>query len=105
MNWQDSGFLLSKNKYNENSIISECYTKNHGKITGIIFGGTSKKIKNYLQIGNKLHVNYNSKNDNILPKPVNMERESIRDINQKYRPPDEPCCKYDCCDLFIQVCK
>ena len=48
MNWQDSGFLLSKNKYNENSIISEFYTENHGKITGIIFGGTSKKIKNYL---------------------------------------------------------
>ena len=27
----------------------------------IFFGGTSKKIKNYLQIGNKIYVNYNSK--------------------------------------------
>ena len=27
---------------------------------------TSKKIKNYLQIGNKLHVNYNSKNENRI---------------------------------------
>ena len=25
-----------------------------------------KKIKNYLQIGNKLHLNYNSKNDNSI---------------------------------------
>ena len=48
MNWQDKGYLLSKNKYNENSVISEFYTENHGKISGIIFGGTSKKIKNYL---------------------------------------------------------
>ena len=60
MNWQDNGFLLSKNKYNENSIISEFYTENHGKITGIIFGGTSKKIKNYLFEGNRLDLNYNS---------------------------------------------
>ena len=63
MNWDDKGFLLSKTKYNENSIIVEIYTKDHGKVPGIIFGGTSKKIKNYLQIGNKLHVNFNSKSD------------------------------------------
>ena len=66
MIWDDIGFLLSKNKYNENSIIVEIFTKNHGKIPGIIFGGTSKKIKNYLQIGNKLYVNYNSKSENSI---------------------------------------
>ena len=63
MNWIDEGYLISKNRYNENSLIAEIYTKNRGKISGIIFGGTSKKIKNYLQIGNKLHVNYNSKSE------------------------------------------
>ena len=63
MIWDDSGFLLSKNKYSENSLIAEIYTKNHGKISGIIFGGTSKRIKNYLQIGNNLFVNYNSKSE------------------------------------------
>ena len=66
MNWSDQGFLVSKNKYNENSIMTEFYTKDHGKISGIIFGGSSKKIKNYLQIGNKLHLNYNSKNINSI---------------------------------------
>ena len=66
MNWSDQGFLVSKNKYSENSLITEFYTKDHGKISGIIFGGTSKKIKNYLQIGNKLHLNYNSKNSNSI---------------------------------------
>ena len=63
MIWDDKGYLISKNRYNENSLITEIYTKNHGKVPGIIFGGTSKKIKNYLQIGNKLHINYNSKSD------------------------------------------
>ena len=66
MIWDDTGFLLSKNKYNENSLIAEVFTKDHGKISGIIFGGTSKKIKNYLQIGNKIYVNYNSKSENRI---------------------------------------
>jgi len=66
MNWDDKGYLLSKNRYSENSIIAEVFTENYGKISGIIFGGTSKKLKNYLQIGNKIHVNYNSKSSNRI---------------------------------------
>mgnify|MGYP001457974458 FL=1 len=61
MNWDDNAYLISKNRYSENSIIAEIFSENHGKISGIIFGGTSKKIKNYLQIGNKIHVNYSVK--------------------------------------------
>ena len=63
MHWKDTGYLLSKNQFNENSAISEVFTKNHGKISGIIFGASSKKTKNYLQLGNKLHLNFYSKND------------------------------------------
>jgi len=66
MNWDDTGFLVSKNKYSENSLIVEVFTKDHGKITGLLFGATSKKIKSYLQIGNKLYTNFNSKNDSKI---------------------------------------
>tara|TARA_B100000929_G_scaffold6884_1_gene5832 strand:- start:116 stop:799 length:684 start_codon:yes stop_codon:yes gene_type:complete len=66
MLWSDCGYLLSKNKFGENSMIVEFFTENHGKISGIIYGATSNKIRNYLQIGNKLHINYNSKNENKL---------------------------------------
>ena len=66
MNWIDEGFLINKNRYSENSLIAELYKKDRGKISGIIFGGTSKKIKNYLQLGNRLHINYNSKSDNRI---------------------------------------
>jgi len=66
MIWSDYGYLLSKNKFGENSIIAEFFTENHGKISGIIYGATSKKIRNYLQLGNKFHINYNSKNENKL---------------------------------------
>ena len=66
MQWDDVGYLLYKNRYNENSIIAEFFTEYHGKTSGIIFGATSKKIKNYLQLGNKLQVNYNYKNESKL---------------------------------------
>ena len=66
MNWDDVGFLLAKNRYNENSLIVEIFTKEHGRISGIIFGGTSKKIKNYLQVGNQLYTTFNSKTENRI---------------------------------------
>ena len=64
MKFEDKGFLLSKNKYNENSAIAEFFTENSGKISGIIFGATSTKIKNFLLIGNHFSVEFNSKNQN-----------------------------------------
>ena len=66
MIWDDIGYLVSKNRYNENSVIAEIFTKNHGKISGIIFGAASKKIRNYLQIGNRVYTNYNSKSENKI---------------------------------------
>ena len=66
MNWQDKGYLISLNKYNENSSIAEFYTENNGKIVGVIFGSTSKKIKSYLLIGNKFHINSKLKEDGRL---------------------------------------
>ena len=66
MHWDDTGFLISKNKYNENSLIVEVFTKDHGKTSGILFGGSSRKIKNYLQIGNNFYTNYNAKNNNKI---------------------------------------
>tara|TARA_B100000427_G_scaffold320282_1_gene319463 strand:+ start:2720 stop:3394 length:675 start_codon:yes stop_codon:yes gene_type:complete len=66
MIWQDKGILLSKNRYNENSAIAEFYTENYGKISGVIFGATSKKLKNYLFIGNKFHINFNSKSEDKI---------------------------------------
>ena len=66
MIWADSGFLLSKKSFQENSVIAIFYTRKHGKCSGIIYGATSKKIKNYLQNGNELHLEYHSKNENVL---------------------------------------
>ena len=47
MNWDDSGYLVSKNRYNENSIIAEFYTKNHGKVPGIYTGGSTSRVRSH----------------------------------------------------------
>ena len=66
MKWQDKGYLLSLNKFNENSAIAEFFTENNGKVSGVIFGATSKKIKNYLFVGNKFHINFSFKQDSKI---------------------------------------
>ena len=64
MYWKDEGYLLSKSNFNENSIIIETFTLDHGKYTGIVYGGSSQKQKKKFQIGNKILLNWKSKNEN-----------------------------------------
>ncbi len=66
MNWEDECYLLSKRKFRENANIINIFTAKKGKIDGIVYGGASRKIKNYLQISNKLFVAYSSKNENKI---------------------------------------
>ena len=66
MNWQDQGFLLSKIKFRENANIINVFTNNRGKVSGIVYGGTSRKIRNFLQISNKIFVVHSSKTDNRI---------------------------------------
>ena len=66
MQWSDEGYLLSKNSYDENSIIIEAFTLNHGKSTGIVYGGASRKLKKNFQIGNKISLNSKSKGENKI---------------------------------------
>ena len=66
MIWEDECYLLSKRKFRENANIINIFSQKKGKIDGIVYGGTSRKIKNYLQISNKLFVSHISKNENKI---------------------------------------
>ena len=66
MNWEDECYLLSKRKFRENANIINVFTPSKGKIAGIVYGGNSRKIRNYLQVSNKLFVFNNSKSDNRI---------------------------------------
>ena len=66
MIWEDECYLLSKRKFRENANIINIFTKKKGKIDGIVYGGTSRKVRNYLQISNKLFVSHTSKSENKI---------------------------------------
>ena len=66
MIWEDECYLLSKRKFRENANIINIFTQKKGKLDGIVYGGTSRKIRNYLQICNKLFVSHTSKSENKI---------------------------------------
>ena len=66
MNWEGECYLLSKRKFRENANIINVFSKSKGKVSGVVYGGNSRKIRNYLQISNKLFIIHNSKNENKL---------------------------------------
>tara|TARA_B100002003_G_scaffold251057_1_gene292841 strand:- start:59 stop:634 length:576 start_codon:yes stop_codon:yes gene_type:complete len=81
MYWEDEGYLLSRNNFDENSIIMEAFTLGHGKCSGIVYGGSSRKNKKIFQIGNKILINYKSKNQN---KMGYFSIELIKPVSPKY---------------------
>ena len=81
IDWEDEGFLLAKRKFRENANIINVFTKNYGKVSGIVYGGNSRKVKNFLQIGNKIYINHKSKNDKQMGY---FQPEIIDPISPKY---------------------
>ena len=66
MIWEDECYLLSKNKFRENANIINVFSRSKGKVSGVVYGGNSRKIRNYLQLSNKLFIVNNSKNENKI---------------------------------------
>ena len=81
MNWEDECYLLSKRKFRENANIINVFTLNKGKVGGIVYGGNSRKIRNYLQLSNKLFIFHTSKNDNKIGY---FKTELVEAISPKY---------------------
>ena len=81
MYWQDEGYLLSKNNFDENSVIIETFTLEHGKCAGIVYGGSSRKQKKNLQIGNKIIINWKAKGENRIG---HFSTELIKPISPRF---------------------
>ena len=58
--------FIIKKKFRENANIINVFSESRGKVSGIVYGGNSRKIRNYLQISNKIFIAHNSKNENRL---------------------------------------
>ena len=61
MEWRDRGILLATKEFGETSLIIDVFTPNHGKSSGVVRGGQSKKLKPILQIGAQLDLTWKAR--------------------------------------------
>jgi DNA repair protein RecO (recombination protein O) len=55
MEWSDDAIVLSVRPHGETSAIVEALTREHGRHTGLVRGGASRRVRALLQPGNTLH--------------------------------------------------
>jgi len=61
MDWRDDGIVLSLRKHGESSVIVHLLTREHGRHSGLVRGGNSKKLRGVLQPGNEVHANWRAR--------------------------------------------
>ena len=66
MEWRDEGVLLQVRKHGENAAIIEVFTANHGRHSGVVRGGTSRKMTPVLQPGAQLDVTWRARLEDHL---------------------------------------
>ena len=93
MNWEDEAYLLSKRKFRENANIINVFSKKYGKTSGIVYGGNSRKIRNFLQLGNKIYIFHKTKNENKLGY---FQAELLNPISPRYFNDKKRTCVLSC---------
>jgi DNA repair protein RecO (recombination protein O) len=61
MHWIDDGIILSTQKYGENSLILHALTRMHGRYSGMVRGGTGKRLRGIIQPGNLVSLRWNGR--------------------------------------------
>jgi len=67
MQVSDEGYIIKILKHGENSIILTVLTSAHGKLTGFVKGGLSKKKLGVYQLGNKISFNAYARVEENMP--------------------------------------
>jgi len=61
MEWNDDAIVLSSKPLGENGTILELLTRDHGRHSGLVRGGASRRVKPNLQPGNSVHVGWRAR--------------------------------------------
>ncbi len=77
MQWSDSGIIISTRRHGETSVIVDLLTRDHGRHSGMVRGGRSKRHRPVLQLGNLVGADWKAR----LPEHLGMyilEPEKLR---------------------------
>jgi DNA repair protein RecO (recombination protein O) len=56
MEWTDDGIIIYSQKQGDSSLILRCFTRHHGRHSGLVKGGNSKRFRGITQVGNEVQV-------------------------------------------------
>ena len=73
MQFSDEGYIIKLIKHGENSLIVSVLSAEHGKLTGYVKGGVSKKKLGVYQLGNKISFNAYSRLEENMPSLKGVE--------------------------------
>jgi len=59
--WRDEGFVLAARPFGETSVILDVFTPQHGKHSGVVRGGASRKMTPHLQPGAQLDLTWKAR--------------------------------------------
>lgn len=66
MEWRDEGVLLTMRRHGETAAIIDVFTKSHGRHSGVVRGGASRKMAATLQPGAQLSVEWRARLEDHL---------------------------------------
>lgn len=64
--WSSDAIALNARKFGENDAILDAFTPDHGRISGLVYGGAGKTKRALIEPGSRLHVSWKSRNDDQL---------------------------------------
>lgn len=76
MEWRDDGIILSVRPHGETSAIAEAFTQDHGRVSGLVRGGRSRRLRPVLQPGNMVAITWRARLEdhlgNFTLEPLNL---------------------------------
>lgn len=66
MEWRDEGIILATRKHGETSVILEVMTRERGRHLGMVRGGRSRRMRPFLQPGNRVDLLWRARLDEQL---------------------------------------
>lgn len=66
MDWRDQGIVLGSRRFGENGLILDAFTREHGRQSGLIYGGGSSKKRASYEVGTSLELEWRARTENQL---------------------------------------
>lgn len=66
MEWRDQGLVLARRGFGENGVILDVFTREHGRQSGLVYGGMSSRKRATLEEGTELDLEWRGKSADQL---------------------------------------